>query len=261
MNVAIAGLGLIGGSFLKAAEAAGHKAKGCHHGEREDFSWADIIIVAMPPSAIEPWIRANEATFRSGAIVVDVCGVKRPLFEAFKETGKIERPWHFVPGHPMAGKEVGGFANATPDLYKGASMILTPYPYMGRGPLDTLEEFFRSLGFGRVVVTTPAHHDEMIAFTSQLCHIISSAYVREPLALDATGFTAGSFRDMVRVGAPDPEVWSELFTLNRDALLPVLERYISRLESFRAALASNDPTALKRDLAEGVEAKKEMSRQ
>ena len=254
MNVAIAGLGLIGGSFLKAAQAAGHNARGYHHGDSPDLSQADIVIIAMPPSAIEPWIRAHSAGLKQGALVVDVCGVKRPLYEAFR-LECLKTPWCFVGGHPMAGKEVGGYANSTSDLFKSASMILTPYPYMGRGPLETLDSFFRSLGFAQVVTTTPEHHDEMIAFTSQLCHIISSAYLREPLALEHTGFSAGSFRDMVRVGAPDPEVWTELFLSNSDKLCEVLERFIGRLSAFQRDIAQANAAKLRSSLAEGATVK------
>lgn len=254
MTIAIAGLGLIGGSFLKASEKAGYSAKGYHHGERPDLSDADIIIVAQPPLAIEPWIRENAPSFKDGAIVVDVCGVKKPLYEAFR-LDFANRKWHFVGGHPMAGKEIGGFANSTPDLFRGASMILTPYPYTGRGPLDALEKYFRSIGFSQVVTTTPENHDEMIAFTSQLCHMISSAYVREPLAAEHNGYSAGSFRDMVRVGAPDPDVWTELFMLNREKLAAVLVRYIERLEDFREALSAGDAARIHAALEKGVAAK------
>lgn len=254
MKIAIAGLGLIGGSFLKASERAGYDVAGFHHGEKPDLSDADIVIVAQPPLAIEPWIRENERTFKDGAIVVDVCGVKHHLFDAFRD-GFADRHWHFVGGHPMAGKEVGGFANATPDLFVGASMILTPYPYTGRGPLDALDAYFRSIGFAKIVITTPEHHDEMIAFTSQLCHIISSAYVREPLAAEHDGFSAGSFRDMVRVGAPDPDVWTELFMLNREKLSAVLVRYIERLEDFREAISAGDAKRIHAALEKGIPAK------
>lgn len=257
MNIAIAGMGLIGGSFLKASERAGHCVRAYHHGDRPDFSDADLIIVAQPPKAIEPWIRENERTFKEGAVVVDVCGVKRHLYEAFRLDYSV-RKWHFVGGHPMAGKEVGGFANSTPDLFQGASMIITPHPYTGRAPLDMLDAFFRSIGFSRVVTTTPEHHDEMIAFTSQLCHLISSAYVRDPLAADHAGYSAGSFRDMVRVGAPDPDVWTDLFMLNRDKLSAVLVRYIERLENFREALSAGDAARLHSALEEGVAAKRAM---
>ena len=113
----------------------------------------------------------------------------------------------------------------------------------------------KELGFARIVYTDPAHHDEMIAFTSQLCHLISSAYVREPLAKDHVGYSAGSFRDMARVGAPDPDTWTELFFANRDALLPILERYINRLDDFRGALAADDRARLHAALEDGVAAK------
>ncbi len=257
-KVVIAGLGLIGGSFLKACEKAGHAAKGYHHSETPDFTGAEIVIVAMPPQAIEPWIREHCTAFPEGAVVVDVCGVKRALYDAFKSTGGeiAKLKWHFVGGHPMAGKELGGFANSTKDLFNGASMILTPYPYTGRKPLDMLESFFKSLGFARVVSTSPQHHDEMIAFTSQLCHVISSSYVREPLAAGHAGYSAGSFRDMVRVGAPDPDVWTELFMLNRDNLCEVLTRYIDRLVEFRDALGAADAAAVHAILEDGAEAKK-----
>lgn len=251
MNVAVAGLGLIGGSFLKAAERAGHVARGFHHAETPALDDADVVIVALPPLAIVPWIRANENALKPGAVVVDVCGVKRHVYEAFR-LDFANRQWHFVGGHPMAGKEVGGFANSTADLFCGASMILTPYPYTGRGPLDALEGFFRSLGFAKVVFTTPEHHDEMIAFTSQLCHLISSAFVREPLAGNHEGYSAGSFRDMVRVGAPDPDVWTELFMLNRDCLSAVLGRYIERLQDFHSAISSGDAARIHSALEDGV---------
>ena len=122
-----------------------------------------------------------------------------------------------------------------------------------------LRALFAELGFGRTVVTTPEHHDEMIAYTSQLCHIISSAYLREPLALEHAGFSAGSFRDLTRVGAPAPALWSELFASNSEALLPVLDRLIARLVDFRDAIAADDRPALVRQLAEGQEFKRRLS--
>jgi prephenate dehydrogenase len=134
-------------------------------------------------------------------------------------------------------------------------MIITPFPETPESVLSGLEPFFRSLGFSMVVRTDPDHHDGMIAFTSQLCHLISSAYVREPLVRDHVGYSAGSFRDMARVGAPDPDTWTELFFANRDALLPILERYINRLDDFRDALAAEDRARLHAALEDGVAAK------
>ena len=229
MQIAVIGKGLIGGSFEKAAKRAGHEA--CVFDKGEDFrvEGADVVFVAVPPSAVVSVVDAIAPRLKEGA-------------------------------DPMAGKEKTGYENSDAALFDGASMILTPYPTYGRAPLDMLEGLLGEMGFARIVYTTPAHHDEMIAFTSQLCHLISSAYVREPLAADHVGYSAGSFRDMVRVGAPDPDTWTELFFANREALLPVLERYIARMEEFRGALAADDRGRMHRALEEGVAAKSRFGR-
>ena len=254
MKIAVIGRGLIGGSLAKAAIRAGHVASAFDKGETPRVSDADVVFIAVPPSAVVDVVDSIAPDVRQGAVVVDMTGVKGFVYESLKKYACSKR-FTFVGGHPMAGKEVTGWANSSADLFDGASMILVPYPSCGRLVLDMLEALFRQLGFARVVFTDPAHHDEMIAFTSQLCHLISSAYVRDGLAPDHSGYSAGSFRDMVRVGAPDPDVWTELFTLNRDALLPVLSRYIARLEDFRAALEDNDSLRLHRALETGVQAK------
>ena len=248
--VAIAGMGLIGGSVFKAAKRAGHDVMGFDKGDPVDVRDADVVFVALAPQTAVDWIRLHAAEFKDGAAVIDTCGIKGPVCRALNGV-EAGRRWTFIGGHPMAGKEVSGFANSDADLFKGASMILTPQPGTSPALLDHLRALFAELGFARTVITTPEHHDEMIAFTSQLCHIISSAYVREPLALEHSGFSAGSFKDMVRVGAPSPALWSELFASNRGALLPVLDRYIARLADFRKAITNNDRPALVEQLAEG----------
>lgn len=254
LKISVVGKGLIGGSLLKAAERAGYGAVASDKGEKPNVAEADIVFVAVPPSAVVGVVDSLVPDLKKGAIVVDVTGVKGYVYEALQKYA-YSTDFVFVGGHPMAGKERTGWANACADLFDGASMILVPYPTYGRAPLDLLEKVCRALGFARIVYTDPKHHDEMIAFTSQLCHLISSAYVREPLAQDHVGYSAGSFRDMARVGAPDPDVWTELFMLNRAALLPVLERYIARLDDFRAALAEGDRARLHHALEEGVAAK------
>ena len=254
MKIAIIGRGLIGGSLAKAAIRAGHDASAFDKGETPNVSEADVVFVAVPPSAVVSVVDSIAPNLREGAVVVDMTGVKGFVFEALKKYACSKR-FTFVGGHPMAGREVTGWANSSADLFDGASMILVPYPSCGRLVLDMLERLFRQLGFTRVVFTDPQHHDGMIAFTSQLCHLISSAYVRDELAADHVGYSAGSFRDMVRVGAPDPDVWTELFMINRDALLPVLCRYIERLEDFRAALEDSDAKRLHHALEDGVKAK------
>ena len=254
MNITVIGRGLIGGSLAKAAIRAGHDASAFDKGEKPKVANADVVFIAVPPSTVVEVVDSIAQEVKEGSVVVDMTGVKGFVYEALKKHACSKR-FTFIGGHPMAGKEVTGWANSSADLFDGASMILVPYPSCGRLVLDMLEALFRQLGFARVVFTDPAHHDEMIAFTSQLCHLISSAYVRDELAPDHAGYSAGSFRDMVRVGAPDPDIWTELFTLNRDALLPVLTRYIERLEDFREALEGNDSERLHRALENGVKAK------
>ena len=253
-KVAVVGLGLIGGSFEKASKRAGYAVAALHHGDRDGLADVDLVLVCLPPSAVVPWIHEHASSFRRGAWVVDIAGVKGRIMSEFAAAfPEGADGWTFVGGHPMAGREVSGYANSTADLFDGASMILVPVD--GAAAPRALERYFRSLGFARVVATTAARHDEMIAFTSQLCHLISSAYVREDLARDHVGFSAGSFRDMARVGAPDPEMWTELFLSNRDALLPVLERYVARIADFRDAVRDGDGDRLRRALEEGVVAK------
>lgn len=254
LKLAIVGKGLIGGSLEKAALRAGHQVVIFDKGEDFLVDGADIVFVAVPPSAVVPVVDAIAPRLKAGAVVVDVTGVKAPIYRELQKYA-FEKRWSFVGGHPMAGKEKCGYANSCAELFDGASMILTPYPTYGRAPLDCLEKLLKELGFARIVYTDPRHHDEMIAFTSQLCHLLSSAYVREELARDHVGYSAGSFRDLARVGAPDPDTWTELFFANKEALLPVLARYLNRLEDFQAALKTDDRARMHAALAAGVAAK------
>lgn len=253
MVVAVIGMGLIGGSFAKAAERAGHVVHGIDKDTPLDaVSAADLVIVALPPAVVVPWVEANHSRFKDGAVVVDATGVKRIICEGLRKFA-YETRWTFVGGHPMAGKEVSGFANSTPDLFQNASMILTPYPTCGRGPLDMLEKFFLSLGFGRIVYATPEHHDQMIALTSQLAHVVSSAYVQDCDALDYKGFSAGSFHDMTRVASLDPDIWTDLFIANSTELTAKLSALIERLTIFRDALAAADTKVMHDFLSHGRE--------
>lgn len=260
MNVAVIGKGLIGGSLEKAALRAGHSAaifRG--RGPVPDLKAFDYVFLAVPPSAVAPVARAVAAsgTLRPGAVMMDIAGVKGAVCRELADFAAAEG-WTFIGAHPMAGKEKLGYDNSCEDLFDGASMILTPFPSTSGAVIDAASKFLKTLGFAKTVVTDTADHDAMIAYTSQLCHLVSSAYVREPLSARHGGYSAGSFRDMVRVGAPDPDTWTELFFENKDSLLPVLDRYINRLSRFRDALASDDRTSLHTDLEEGVEAKKKI---
>jgi prephenate dehydrogenase len=260
LSLAVVGMGLIGGSFYKAARRAGYETFGLHHGETEGLGRADVVLVCLPPKAIVPWIREHAPLFKAGAAVIDICGVKTPIC---RDLAATEKPtgWRFVGGHPMAGKEVTGFENSTPDLFLDKSMVLCPAadePADDPSPtgLPALAAFFRSLGFSRVVVTTPAHHDEMIAFTSQLGHVIASAYAQDPRVADSVGFSAGSFANMSRIATIDPETWCDLYLADREALLGVLDDFLARLRRFRDALDARDEAAIKAFVAAGAAAKR-----
>jgi len=254
-SVAVVGLGLIGGSFEKAARTAGLAVSCVHHGDTTGWESADLVLVCLPPAAIVPWVTAHAATFRDGALVVDICGTKRAICA---EMAKVPQAgWRFIGGHPMAGREVSGYANSKADLFIGASMILTPPAGTPEEVLSALKDFFRAIGFHETVVTTPEKHDDMIAFTSQLCHVIATSYARDPRVRDAVGFSAGSYANMTRIATQDASVWSDLYRVNRDALVPVLDGFLARVKELRDAVVSDDAAAVVRIIEEGTTAKRE----
>ncbi len=259
MNVAVVGLGLIGGSFEKASRRAGHGVVTLHHGDETGFENADLVLVCLPPEAIVPWLKEHGPHLKKGAVAVDIAGVKRAVMDDFARAFPVPpTDWTFVGGHPMAGREVSGYANSLETLFDGASMILVEDRRCSPSPLtftSSLETYFRSLGFARIVWTSAAHHDAMIAFTSQLCHIIATSYVRDELVPETLGFSAGSYANMTRIATQNADIWSALYASNRDALVPVLDRFIVRLSEFRDALAAGNVTAVKAMIDEGAVAK------
>lgn len=250
MIVGIRGLGLIGGSFEKAFIERGDRALNLKGADASLISSCDLIIVALPPLMVAPWISEHAADFKPGAIITDVAGVKRVVLSELEETAKRAN-WTYIGGHPMAGKERCGYAMSDAKLYKGASMILTPYEWTPSEKVEELKSLMLSIGFARVVVTTPEHHDEMIAYTSQLAHVVSSAYVQDPIATGHMGFSAGSFQDMTRVAVVEADIWNDLFLSNKDDLSIVLGRLIERLTTFKRAIDSSDSETLKALLKEG----------
>ena len=188
------------------------------------------------------------------AVVVDLCGVKRCVCDAVSRIAG-EKGFTFVGGHPMAGMEKSGFGNATDRLFRHASMILVPDENTDRDVLAGLEEFFLSLGFGKIQYATAEEHDRIIAYTSQLAHVLSSAYVKTPTALSHAGFSAGSFKDMTRVATLDENMWTELFLDNADYLTMEVEGLIRRLEPYAEALRSRDGERLRELLRDGREFK------
>ncbi|MGN0854819.1 MAG: prephenate dehydrogenase [Kiritimatiellia bacterium] len=259
MKIAVAGLGLIGGSFYKASRKAGYETVGLHHADgSEALADADLVAVCLPPEAIVPWIKAHAAGFKPGAVVFDICGVKTGICAEMADfLAQSPAPaFTFVGGHPMAGREVAGYENALADLFVGASMIITPHPGTPDAVIERLKGYFAALGFAMTVVTTPVRHDEMIAFTSQLCHIISTAFARDARVAESIGFSAGSYADMTRIATQNADDWSALYQANQKALLTVLDGFLARMAEFRDALAAADIEGMKKFIRAGTEAKK-----
>ena len=212
------------------------------------------MLVAIRPGAAVEWVRQNAARISKSAILVDLCGVKRTVVEAITPIA-AEHGFAYIGGHPMAGRERGGFTAATDDLYAGASMILTPDARTDMQLLETLKAFFLDIGFAALTFSTPAEHDRIIAFTSQLAHITSSAYVKSPEAQKRRGFSAGSFQDMTRVARLDEDMWTELFLDDADYLTSELEVLVGHLTEYLDALKARDSARLRALLKEGRELK------
>ena len=277
MTVGIVGLGLIGGSVAKAIQASTeHRVLGADtNGATMDAALADgaadgilsaetlhecdILLLAVYPHAAIEFVRQNARHIARGARVVDLCGVKRMLCEALEPLAH-EMGFVFIGGHPMAGKERFGYGVSQADLFAGASMILTPPEGTPRDVVTELATFFLSLGFERVCLSDAREHDRRIAYTSQLAHILSSAYVKSPLAIAHEGFSAGSFQDMTRVATMNEDMWTELFLANRDDLAEEVDALRGRLAAYGDALRAGDEAQLRALIREGCEWKEKASR-
>ena len=272
MNVAIVGLGLIGGSMAKSIKnRTAHTVWGADLNSEtmtmarmcgaidaplteENLPQAELILVAIRPGAAIEWVRQHAPLISKSAILVDLCGVKRTVVASIAPVAE-QYGFAYIGGHPMAGRERGGFTASTEDLYVGASMILTPDKRTDMRLLETLKAFFLDLGFAGLTFSTPEEHDRIIAFTSQLAHIVSSAYVKSPEAQQRRGFSAGSFQDMTRVARLDEDMWTELFLDDEDFLTKELDELIGHLTDYRNALQDRDAQRLHDLLKEGRELK------
>ena len=272
MTVGIVGLGLIGGSMAKAVKnRTAHTVWGIDlDGEtmslsrmsgaidapltEENIPQCDLIMIAIRPGAAIQWVKDHAKLIAKSAILVDLCGVKRDVVKAIAPIA-AQQGFAYIGGHPMAGRERSGFTSATEDLYVGASMILTPDDKTDMPLLETLKHFFLDVGFGSLTFSTPEEHDRIIAYTSQLAHIVSSAYVKSPEAQRRRGFSAGSFRDMTRVARLDENMWTELMLSDADYLVKELGILIENIAAYKDALERMDEEKLRQLLKEGREAK------
>lgn len=267
-KVGIIGLGLIGGSMAKAistytdsivygwnrTHTVTEKAleEGAIHCELDDTNLGDIdmLIVSLYPKLVVPKILELKDKLKKGCIVVDCTGIKTMINNGLSKTLNEEGIF-FVGGHPMAGREVAGFESALTDLYKGASMILVRDEYTNEEAFRKAKDFFMKLGFGRVKESTPEEHDRVIAYTSQLCHVVSNAYVKSDTLPLRAGFSAGSYKDLTRVAKLNEDMWTDLFFDNKDALLREMDIILANLKEYRDALASDDEERMRQLLRDG----------
>ena len=274
MKVGILGLGLIGGSMARAYAVAGHTVyaadldestlsfamlSGAVHGrlDEESIPACELLLLAIYPGGSAKWLEDNGCLVDSGALVLDLCGIKQ---EVCKRCFPVARKYGFtfVGGHPMAGSHFSGFKYSRADLYKGAPMVLVPPRFDDIDLLQRVKDAMAPCGFGMFSVTTAEEHDRMIAFTSQMPHVLSNAFIKSPTARQHKGFSAGSYKDLTRVAWLNAPMWSELFLENRDNLLFELNTYLDSLTAYRDALEARDGELLTALLEAGKKAKEEV---
>ena len=274
MNVGILGLGLIGGSMARAYAKAGHTVFAAEQ-EESIFEFArlagvvdgkldgqtipacDLIFLAIYPDGCAHWLEENAASVSPNALVMDLCGIKEeicsrcfPLAEKFGFT--------FVGSHPMAGSHNSGFKFSRSNLFQGAPMVLVPSRFDEAQLLDRVMQMLAPCHFGSFSVCSAKEHDKVIAFTSQMPHVLSNAYIKSPTALHHKGFSAGSYKDLTRVAWLNPQMWAELCMDNRENMLYEMDCYLANLQKYRDALENRDTNALIALLDEGRKRKEEV---
>lgn len=274
MTVGILGLGLIGGSLARAYALAGHRVVCWDRNENmlafamlagavdasmtvENISECDLILLAIYPDGSASWLEQNARYIRPDALVMDCCGIKREICQRCFPLAK-KYGFTFIGGHPMAGTQFSGFKHSRANLFEGAPMVLVPDRYDDMELLERAKQALEPCHFGSFSVTTAAEHDRMIAFTSQMPHIVSNAYIKSPTARTHKGFSAGSYRDLTRVAWLNAPMWAELFLENRDNTLYELDTLLESLQEYRSAIAANDQAALIALLEDGKRRKEEV---
>ena len=274
MNVGILGLGLIGGSFARAYAKAGHTVYACEQDENillfaqlagivkdvlndSTIASCDLIILSVYAESSSQWLETNAHHISKNTLVIDACGTKADVcsrcFPLAKKYG-----FTFIGGHPMAGSHNSGFKYSRSNLFQGAPMVLVPARFDDPELLQRAKQFLEPCHFGSFSVTTAQEHDIMIAFTSQMPHIISNAFIKSPTALKHKGFSAGSYKDLTRVAWLNPQMWAELLLSNKENILYELDTYINNLSKYRCAIEQGDPSDLIDLLNEGRMRKEEV---
>lgn len=273
MTVGIVGLGLIGGSAAKAFKAAGYKVlsydidksitgfaslEGTVDAElsADNIASCDLILLTATPKAVAGYLKENAGFIPEHALVIDFCGTKQMICDLGFALA-AEHGFTFVGGHPMAGLQYSGYKYSKPSLFNGASFIIVPPVHDDITLLDRVKQALMPLGFKKYVVTNADFHDRMIAYTSQMCHVVSNAFIKSPSAKFHRGYSAGSFRDFTRVSRLNENMWTELFIENKSHLLQELDLLISSLAEYREAIAAEDSESLCRLLRDGRIAKED----
>lgn len=266
MIITAVGLGLIGGSMCKAIKKhTNHTVYGIDTNketvamalsqnaidkETDDLSLADITIVSLYPTDAIDYITSNAHRFKKGSIVIDTCGIKKAVTDSVTPVLNGQGVT-FIGAHPMAGREFSGFEYSLDNLFDEASFIITPTDSVPQAKLNLLEDFAYSIHFKKVVFASPEEHDQIIAFTSQLAHVVSNAYIKSPTHQKQLGFSAGSFQDLTRVAKLNEVMWTPLFMLNKEPLCFEIDYIIDRLTEYRNAMQSGDSDRLRELLKEG----------
>jgi prephenate dehydrogenase len=260
-KIAVIGLGIIGGSICASLTKAGCVVdgadlnsasvdfalqKGYIAKEAKDFTEYDVVFIAIPPRAAISVLK--ETAFKEGALVSDICGVKKIIEDAVYER---PRNYRYVGIHPMAGKETSGIASASPELFRMANLVITICSQTKTDAIAEIKEYANVMHFGKIVECTAEEHDKKIALTSQLAHLVSNGYVKSEQVKGCDGFTGGSFQDMTRIAGVDERIWTELYMCNRESVLYELEGLIQSLNEYKIALEQADEQRLSDALKAG----------
>ncbi len=260
-RIAVIGLGIIGGSLCASLQKAGYAVdgrdikkeniayaveKGYISGEAKNLVEYDVVFLAVPPKATISLLQTE--TFKDGALVSDICGIKREIERAVYAE---KRNYRYVGIHPMAGKETSGITSASPELFRMANLIVVRNESTEKNAVTEIKKYAAAMRFGKIVECDAKEHDKKIALTSQLAHLVSNAYVKSPEVKNCEGFTGGSFQDMTRIAGVDEKIWTELYFCNREAILTELNGIIAHLTTYKQALENEDEAGLSDALKEG----------
>jgi len=274
MNVGIVGLGLIGGSFAKALTKSNHTVIGYDINQsitdyakmlgvvkleldKSTLTQCNVVFLCITPDAAIEYLQSNAENISKDTIICDCCGTKRKICKVGFELAE-KHGFTFIGGHPMAGIQFSGFKHSSAELFKDTSMILVPKQNEDIAVLDKLHKLLTEVGFSSFSLTNAQNHDKIIAYTSQLAHVVSNAYVKSPTAQNHHNYSAGSYKDLTRVAKLNEDMWTELFNENSDHLATEIDILINELSKYRDALVEKDNEKLHKLLRDGRIRKEEI---